>query len=126
MVLEKEIKYKLIPEAMKKLRNEHDKLVVIMSQPFKAGTIKQTDNVRLDDQNFTGNSDYINFQVQIDGQRYKHQHSGNESTTVTHILVSRPLKDSDAVYHYSSREIAKDLLHSLNNGKTVKLLAENL
>ncbi|CAF5045315.1 unnamed protein product [Rotaria sp. Silwood1] len=124
--IEKEIKYKLIPEAMKKLRNENDKLVVITSQPFKAGTIKQTDNVRLDDQNFTGNSDYVNFQVQIDGQRYKHQHRGNEFTTVAHILVTRPPKDSDAVYHYSSREIAKVLLHSLNNGKTVKLLAENL
>ncbi|CAF1494754.1 unnamed protein product [Rotaria sp. Silwood1] len=124
--LEKEIEYKLIPEAMKKLRNENDKLVVIMSQPFKAGTIKQTDNVRLDDQNFTENSDYINFQVQIDGQRYKHQRRGNESTTVAHVLVTRPLKDSDAVYHCSSRKIAKTLLDSLNNDKTVKLLAENL
>ncbi|CAF5140733.1 unnamed protein product [Rotaria sp. Silwood1] len=126
MVLEKEIKYKLIPEAMKKLRNENDKLVVITSQPFKAGTIKQTDTVRLDDQNFTGNSDYVNFQVQIGGQRYKHQRRSNESTTVAHILVTRPPKDSDAVYHYSSRKIAKTLLDSLNNGKTVKLLAENL
>ncbi|CAF1207801.1 unnamed protein product [Rotaria sp. Silwood1] len=126
MVLEKEIKYKLIPEAMKKLRNENDKLVVIMSHPFKAGTIKQTDNVRLDDQNFTGNSDYVNFQVQIGGQRYEHQRRGNESTTVAHVLVSRPPKDSDAVYHYSSRKIAKTLLDSLNNDKTVKLLAENL
>ncbi|CAF4048909.1 unnamed protein product [Rotaria sp. Silwood1] len=126
MVLEKEIKYKLIPEAMKKLRNENDKLVVITSQPFKAGAIKQTDNVRLDDQNFTGNSDYSNAQVQIDGQRYKHQHRGNESTTVAHVSVTRPPQDSDAVYHYSSREIVKTLLDSLNNGKTVKLLAENL
>ncbi|CAF1355046.1 unnamed protein product [Rotaria sp. Silwood1] len=91
-----------------------------------ADAIKQTDNVRLDDQNFTGNSDYSNFQVQIDGQRYKHQHRGNESTTVAHVLVTRPPKDSDAVYHYSSRKIAKTLLDSLNNGKTVKLLAENL
>ncbi|CAF1235147.1 unnamed protein product [Rotaria sp. Silwood1] len=65
--LEKEIKYKLMPEAMKKLRNENDKLVVITSQPSKVGTIKQTDNVRLDDQNFTGNSDYVDFQVQIGG-----------------------------------------------------------
>ncbi|CAF1403218.1 unnamed protein product [Rotaria sp. Silwood1] len=115
-----------MPEAMKKLRNENDKLVVIMSQPFKAGTIKQTNNVRLDDQNFTGNSDYVNFQVQIGGQRYKHQRTDNESTTVAHILVTIPPKDSDAVCHYSSRKIAKTLLDSLNNGKTVKLLAENL
>ncbi|CAF1314694.1 unnamed protein product [Rotaria sp. Silwood1] len=90
------------------------------------GTIKQTDTVRLDDQNFTGNSDYVNFQVQIGGQRYEHQRRDNESTTVAHVLVTRPLKDSDGVYHYSSRKIAKVLLDSLNNGKTVKLLAENL
>ncbi|CAF5031483.1 unnamed protein product, partial [Rotaria sp. Silwood1] len=92
----------------------------------KVGTIKQTDTVRLDDQNFTGNSDYVNFQVQIGGQRYEHQRRDNESTTVAHVLVTRPLKDSDGVYHYSSRKIAKVLLDSLNNGKTVKLLAENL
>ncbi|CAF3903985.1 unnamed protein product [Rotaria sp. Silwood1] len=96
-----------MPEAMKKLRNENDKQVVITSQPSKAGTIKQTDNVPLDDPNFTGNSDYVNFQVQIGGQRYKHQRTSNESTTVAHILVTRPPTDSDAVYHYSSRKIAK-------------------
>ncbi|CAF1306050.1 unnamed protein product [Rotaria sp. Silwood1] len=75
-----------------------------------AGTIKQTDNVRLDDQNFTGNSDYVNFQVQIGGQRYKHQHRGNESTTVAHILVTIPPTDFDAVYHYSKITCRKSLI----------------